>query len=72
MEHVVEFLKHIGLQQYAGAFFDNGYDSLDIFFVMDEMDFKIFGPYVGMKPGHLKRLQEAVFSMKRRGDVASY
>ena len=39
------------------------------FFVMDEMDFKIFGPYVGMKPGHLKRLQEAVFSMKRRGDV---
>ena len=69
MEHVVEFLKHIGLQQYADVFFDNGYDSLDLFFVMDEMDFKIFGPYVGMKPGHLKRLQEAVFSMKRRGDV---
>ena len=37
--------------------------------MMDEMDFKIFGPYVGMKPGHWKRLQEAVFSMKRRGGV---
>ena len=36
---------------------------------MDEMDFKIFGPNVDMKPGHLKRLQESVFSMKRRGDV---
>ena len=31
MEHVEEFLKHIGLHEYADAFFDNDYDSLDIF-----------------------------------------
>ena len=61
------FLKHIGLGQYAEAFEDNGYDSLDMFFVMDEMDFRIFGPYVGMKPGHLLRLQHTVFRIKKEG-----
>ena len=41
-------------------------DTLDIFLVMNELDFKMFAQYVGMKSGHLKRLQNAVFSMKRR------
>ena len=27
----MEFLKRIGLYQYADSFFDNGYDSLNIF-----------------------------------------
>ena len=65
MEHVEAFLKHIGLGQYAEVFEDNGYDSLDILFVMDESDFAIFGPYIGMKHGHLQRLQKTVFSMKK-------
>ena len=64
MEHVEAFLEHIGLGQYAQAFEENAYDSLDMFFVMDETDFKIFGPHVGMKPGHLLRLQKTVFRMK--------
>ena len=67
MEHVEVFLKHIGLGQCAEVFEDNGYDSLDMFFVMDEMDFRIFGPYVGMKPGHLLRLQHTVFRIKKEG-----
>ena len=66
MEHVEAFLKHIGLGQYAQVFEENAYDSLDMFFVMDETDFKIFGPYVGMKPGHLLRLQKTVFRMKNK------
>ena len=61
------FLRHIGLENYAGAFEGNGYDSLDMFFVMDDMDFQIFGPYVGMKPGHLLRLKHAVFHIKKQG-----
>ena len=65
MEHVEAFLKHIGLGQYAGAFENNGYDSLDMFFVMDDSDFAIFGPYVGMLPGHLQRLRRTVYSMKK-------
>ena len=60
------FLKHIGLGQYAQAFEEHGYDSLDMFFVMDEYDFQVFGPFVGMKPDHLLRLQKTVFGMKRK------
>ena len=67
MEHVEVFLRHIGLGQYAGVFEDNGYDSLDMFFVMDDMDFQIFGPYIGMKPGHLQRLKHTVFRIKKQG-----
>ena len=66
MEHVEVFLKHIGLGQCVQVFEENAYDSLEIFFVMDETDFKIFGPHVGMKPGHLLRLQKTVFRMKRK------
>ena len=33
MEHVEVFLKHLGLGAYATSFENNGYDSLDMFFV---------------------------------------
>ena len=65
MEHVEVFLKHIGLGQYVNTFEDNGYDSLDTFFVMDDHDFEIFGPYVKMLPGHLQRLKKQVYAMKK-------
>ena len=39
---------------------------MNMFFVMDETDFKIFGPHVGMKPDHLLRLQKIVFRVKKK------
>jgi hypothetical protein len=68
MEHVAEFLNRIGLGRYIDAFVNNGYDSLDILFVMDDTDFEIFGPYVGMLPGHLHHLKKTVFSLKRNSE----
>ena len=58
MEHVAEFLNRIGLGQYTAAFVHNGYDSLDLLFVMDDTDFEIFGPYIGVLPGHLYQLKK--------------
>ena len=67
MEHVEAFLKSLGLGQYTPAFEGNGYDSLDILFVMDDDDFERFGPFIGMLPGHLYRLKLAVNKMKQSG-----
>ena len=60
MEDVEQFLSSIHLGQYANAFEESGYDSLGILFVMDDLDFEIFGKYVGVLPGHLTRLKKAI------------
>ena len=70
MEHVELFLNHIGLGQYAESLLNHAYDSLDIFFTMDDWDFQIFGPYVGMLPGHVQRLKNAVYKMKKASEDA--
>ena len=40
MEHIEQFLRQLGLHQYAHAFERNGYDSLDILFTpaMDDAE----------------------------------
>jgi len=71
MEHVEVFLNRLGLGQYAPAFEANGYDTLDIIFIMDDDDFERFGPFIGMLPGHLYRLKKAVHGMKNQSKCDS-
>jgi len=71
MEHVEVFLNRLGLGQYAPAFEANGYDTLDIIFIMDDDDFERFGPFIGMLPGHLYRLKKAVHGMKNQSTCDS-
>ena len=70
MEHVELFLNHIGLGQCAESLLDHACDSLDIFFTMDDWDFQTFGPHVGMLPGHVQRLKNAVYKMKKASEDA--
>ena len=71
MEHVEVFLNRVGLGQYVPAFEANGYDTLDIIFIMDDDDFERFGPFIGMLPGHLYRLKKAVHGMKNQSTCDS-
>ena len=71
MEHVDGFFKALGLGEYVPALEMEGYDDLGIILAHDDEDFDIFGPLIGLKPGHLFRLKKAVSDIKkaRTGEV---
>ena len=68
MEHIEQFLRQLGLHQYAHAFERNGYDSLDILFTpgMDDAEWDRLGPFLNIPRGHILRIRDAVYEEKRK------
>ena len=65
MEDVEALFNSLGLGQYIPACEHNGYDHLGCILEHDDEDLDILGAHVGMVPGHVFLLKQAVKEMKR-------
>ena len=65
MEDVEAFFNSLGLGEYIPVCEHNGYDHLGCILEHDDEDLDILGAHVGMVPGHVFLLKQAVKEMKR-------
>ena len=65
MEEVEAFFNSLGLGEYIPACEHNGYDHMDCILEHDDEDFDILAAHVGMLPGHVFLLKQAVKARKR-------
>ena len=65
MEDVEAFLNNLGLGEYIPRCELNGHDHMGCILEHDDEDLDILARHVGMTPGHLFRLKQAVKETKR-------
>ena len=65
MEEVETFLKKLGLGEYVALCENYGYDHMECILEHDDEDLDIMGTFLGMLPGHLFVLKQAVKDANR-------
>lgn len=66
---VCEWLKALGLSQYAASFLDNGYDDLEICKQVGDPDLDAIGVH---NPSHRHRLLKSVRQLREKGAASVY